>query len=482
MKLSTKLYLGFFIIPALILSAIAIYSISSFARIDRQVATIYDDQVIPLQEIKQISDSYAILIIDSVNKAHTGLLTNNEALQAINKATPIIRDAWSAYQRTKLTFQEQLLVAEIEDLFLPVNQQIETLKQVLNSQENSSLDAFDGALYKNIDPLTAKLQELSNLQIVIAKQEREKANLVYAETLLVFKLLLVTVMLIASPIGFVFSRSILAAFKDTLNAVVVNSTEMAIAAQEQERIAAQQASAVNQTTATMDELNTSSKVAANQAETAAAGAKQVLALAVVGNQKVARSLSEMDELKQKMTVMQSQILQLSEQTNQIGNISSLVSDLANQTNMLALNAAIEAVRAGTQGKGFAVVTAEIRKLADRSQQSAIKINGLVKDIKQAIHSTEIVTDDSMKALEEGAKISEDTAKAFGGVMAAIDDVAISVQTISLNAQQQAIAIQQVVEAMRILNIAAAQTASGIGQVKIGTQNLNETAIALKALV
>ena len=482
MKLSTKLYLGFFIIPALILIAIAIYSISSFERIDRQVSTIYDDRVVPLQQIKQISDSYAILIIDSVNKAHAGLLTKDEALQALNTALPIIQDNWSSYQTTRLTFQEQLFVAEIEELFLPVNNQIEQLKQALNTPGSSSLEKFDGALYKTIDPLTAKLQELSNLQIAVAKQEREKANLVYAEILLVFKLLLVTAMSIASPIGFVFSNSILTTFKRTLNAVVSTSTEMAVAAQEQERIAAQQASAVNQTTITMDQLNASSKVAANQAETAAAGAKQVLALAGIGTHKVARSLSEMVALKQKMVVIQTQILQVSEQTNQIGNISSVVSDLANQTNMLAFNAAIEAVRAGSQGKGFAVVAAEIRKLADRSQQSAIKINGLVEELQQAIHSTEIVTEDGMKTLENGAKISQDTAEAFGGVREAIDEVAVSVQTISLNAQQQAIAIQQVVEAMRVLNIAAAETASGISQVKIGTQNLNETAIALKYLV
>jgi len=79
MKLSTKLYLGFFIIPALILTILSIYSISSFDRIDRQVITIYDDRLIPLQQIKQVSDGYAILIMDSVNKANAGLLNDEQA-------------------------------------------------------------------------------------------------------------------------------------------------------------------------------------------------------------------------------------------------------------------------------------------------------------------------------------------------------------------------------------------------------------------
>ncbi|OCR01826.1 chemotaxis protein [Oscillatoriales cyanobacterium USR001] len=485
MKLSTKLYLGFFIIPALILITLSIYSISSFQRIDRQVITIYDDRIVPLQQIKQVSDSYAIIIMDSVNKAHAGLLSHKQALQDINKALQIIQDNWRAYQATKLTFQEQVFVAEAEELFLIANRKIEELKQVLkteDSQENSGLDNFYGALYKDIDPITAKLQQLTDLQIQVAKDEREKASLVYAEIQLVFKLLLIVAVLIASPVGFTFSRSVLTAFKQTLNAVITSSTEMAVAVEEQERIAAQQASAVNQTTITMEELNVSSKVAAEQAETAARGAKEVLNLATEGTKTVARSLNEMLNLKQKMIAMQTQIFQLSGQTNQIGNISSLVSDLANQTNMLALNAAIEAVRAGSHGQGFAIIATEIRKLADQSQKSATKINSLVENIQKAINSTEIVTADGMKTIEENANISQDTADTFGGVRSKIDEVTASAQSISLNAQQQAIAIQQVVEAMKILNTAATETASGISQIKIGTQNLQEVSLALKTLV
>ena len=482
MKLSTKLYLGFFIIPAMILMAIAIYSISSFERIDRQIATIYDDRVVPLQQIKQVSDSYAIVIIDSFNKAEVGLISNDDALQAINKAQIIIQDSWNAYHNTNLTLAEEAIIAETEDLFIQINSKIEQIEPVLKSQNTSQIDALERSLYKYTDPLTTKLKELINLQIRVAKEEREKADLVYAEIQLVFKILLVISLLIASPIGFTLSRSILTAFKHTLNALVATSTEMAVAAEEQDRIAAQQASAVNQTTSTMTELTASSKVAAQQAQAAAEGAKQVLDLASGGTQTVARSLLEMLALKQKMVAMQAQIFQLSEQTDRIGSISSLVSDLANQTNMLALNAAIEAVRTGTHSNGFAVIAAEIRKLADRSQKSATKIKELVEDIQKAIHSTEIVTRDGTKTLEEGAKISQDTAETFSGVKAAIDEVAVSVQTISLNAQQQAIAIQQVMEAMRVLNTAAAETASGIRQVKIGTQNLNEAALVLKTLV
>ncbi len=94
--------------------------------------------------------------------------------------------------------------------------------------------------------------------------------------------------------------------------------------------------------------------------------------------------------------MPSKLSVLSEQIGQIYNITNLVGDIANQTNMLALNAAVEAARAGEQGKGFAVIATEIRKLADQSRKSAERINNLVTDIQNATNTTVIVTDEGKK--------------------------------------------------------------------------------------
>src|SRR6185295_5640534 len=94
-----------------------------------------------------------------------------------------------------------------------------------------------------------------------------------------------------------------------------------------------------------------------------------------------KTIDGMSDLKDKVTAIAAQILKLSEQTSQIGGITDLVSDLASQTNMLALNAAVEAARAGEHGKGFAVVSAEIRKLADQSRKAAERINTLVADVQ-----------------------------------------------------------------------------------------------------
>jgi Methyl-accepting chemotaxis protein (MCP) signalling domain/Cache domain len=285
-----------------------------------------------------------------------------------------------------------------------------------------------------------------------------------------------------STIAIFWARKTTLSVNKIVRAIASTSAQIAVTVEQQERTVIQQVSAVDRTASTMEELDAASRACASQAEAAAAGAGQALALAERGSRAVDNTLKEMATLKQNVAAIQKQILNLSAQTNGIGNISSLVSDLANQTNMLALNAAVEAVRAGDSGKGFAVVASEIRKLADLSKESASKINGLVKDIQSAIGSTAMVTEEGTQTVEQGVKISLETAEAFAGVSQAINQIVLNSQQISLTAKNQAIAVQDIVESVNSLNLAAQETAAGISQVKLGTEQLNEAAKNLRAAV
>jgi methyl-accepting chemotaxis protein len=264
--------------------------------------------------------------------------------------------------------------------------------------------------------------------------------------------------------------------------ISTSSNEIAVTVQQQERAIAGQASSVNQTTTTMEELGASSRQSSEQATASAAGARQALVLAEEGTKAVHQTIQGMTTLKDKVEAIAQAIIRLSEQTNQISGISSLVGDLANQTNMLALNAAVEAARAGVHGKGFGVVASEIRKLADQSKKSSEKITALVADIQAAINTTVLVTDEGTKTVDQGLELTNSTATTFAGFADSINNVFLNSQQISLSAQQQAVAVQQVVAAMNSLNLSAKESVSGISQVKVSTEQLNEAAQKLKAVI
>lgn len=408
---------------------------------------------------------------DFLTDFHTGA---ELALQSADKIEPTVQDP---EQRIRLQRMRQL----VKQYYEGCNEDIVRLVQ--QNETATAIAVFNTDKYKNIVNEFLKVNREfreTELNLVNQKTKMTKEALSFlVSTLLVGSVLLV---LFGAGMAWLISSGIVATIDRAISSIASSSTEIAATVEEQERMASQQAASVNQTTTTMDELGASSRATSQQIETAASEAMQALSLAGLGTKAVEETLKAMATLKTKVEDLQGQIMQLSEQTDRIGNISTLVSDLANQTNMLALNAAVEAVRAGEHGKGFGVVASEIRKLADRSKKSATQINLLVADIQKAINSTVMVTDEGTKTVETGVNIASETAAAFAGVADAINNVVLSSQQVSLNAKQQAVAIEQVVEAMNSLNQAAAQTASGITQTKVGTQKLNEAALDLKAII
>ena len=283
-------------------------------------------------------------------------------------------------------------------------------------------------------------------------------------------------------IGYFLNRSIASALQETASNLSSTSSEMASTIEQHERTAMHQSAAVHQTTATMDELDASFNQTAEMVTTAADTARRAAQMAQNGIITVQQTRDGMVSLKEKVNIIAEQILSLSEQTSQIGSITSLVSDLANQTNMLALNAAVEAARAGEHGKGFTVVASEIRKLADESKKSAERINALVEDIQKATNSTVMATEEGTKTVDRSIITAEETVHAFDNVRQSCNSASDAAQQTLLSVPQQVTAVKQVLISMDALNTGARETADGIGQTKIGVENLRTTALKLKEMI
>ncbi|WP_319420414.1 methyl-accepting chemotaxis protein [Pleurocapsa sp. FMAR1] len=318
------------------------------------------------------------------------------------------------------------------------------------------------------------------LQQYVENNIKKKSQLTYS--MLVVIGIASAVLLIAWTFVLQRMRGYIQAINNIETVISNTSLKIASAVERQEKIANEQASSVSQTTSTVDLLGETSRRSAVQAEESAKSANMALSLAETGAQTVDQTRAGMESLKERVREIAEQIINLSEQTEQIAGVSELVGDLANQTNMLALNAAVEAARAGEYGKGFGVVAGEIRKLADQSRKSADKINNLVTDVQAAMNSAVMVTDEGKKTAESSIELALGTAESFIGVKEAVNSVFANTSEISSTAKEQAVGIQEILAAVNALNLGAMDTAADMENVKASTIQLKKFTEELKAIV
>jgi methyl-accepting chemotaxis protein len=378
-------------------------------------------------------------------------------------------------------------VSRLDELDSVIDRKLAELAQTIRLQragrrEETLALVLSGEGQEYMDEIRDHLNELSSIeQDLLAEREQRVANLVRLANL---SILIATVGAIAFGICVLIfiQQRVIQVIQRIARSIATSAAEIAVTVEQQERATTQQATSVNETTTSMDEMSASARQSAEQTDTAAEQARQALGFTADGTHAVERTLQGMNELQQSVSAIAAQIRQLNEQANRIGTISGVVSDLANQTNVLALNASIEAVRAGEGGKGFSVVAAEIRKLANESKLSAEQISSLVGAIQQAVDATDRVAEVGTQKVTEGVKIATETEQTFVGVAEAVNGVVVNNQQIALNVQQQSSGIAQVVAAMRDLNQAARETANGVTQIRGEIQQLSAAAETLQKLV
>jgi methyl-accepting chemotaxis protein len=283
-------------------------------------------------------------------------------------------------------------------------------------------------------------------------------------------------------IGLLIVNGITKHIAGAINAMASTSTEIAATVSQHERTASQQASMVNETTTTIQELGVSSRQTSEQASFAAEVAQNALKATEEGAVIVKQAIKGMNSLGAKVGMIADQTLKLGEQTAQIGNLANMVKDLSGEINMLALNAAVEAARAGEHGKGFAVVAGEVRKLANESKKSAEQANAIISDIQKATNATILRTEEGTKVVEEVTGYAGNVGELFDTLSEAANKVYENAQQVLLNTKQQSTALGQIVEAMNGLNTGARETAAGIIQTKTGIGQLNSAAGNLKQIL
>ena len=254
-----------------------------------------------------------------------------------------------------------------------------------------------------------------------------------------------------------------------------SAAELRASAVQQAAFASQQSSAVTETTATVEELAATAAQIADTATDVASSAQQTLELTEEGIAAVRDSVAAMDRITDKVGSIASSSASLGEKVSEIGRILALIDELSEQTNLLALNAAIEAARAGEHGRGFAVVAAEVRKLAERAQESTAQIQSLVTEIQAHTHSTVLASEEGAREATHGVAVAGSAVSALDRIADMVDSTTTAVAEISVATQQQRSASDQVVVAMAEVAEVSQQFAAGSQQAAASAQEITELA-------
>jgi methyl-accepting chemotaxis protein len=260
------------------------------------------------------------------------------------------------------------------------------------------------------------------------------------------------------------------------------SNEIRVAVSQQTSGAAEQSAAITQTTATVDEVKASADQASGLAVVVSDTAQEANRVAVGGVEAVGKATVGMGTIREQVQSIADNILALSEQSQQIGEIIATVNDLADQSNLLALNAAIEAARAGEQGKGFAVVAAEIRALAEQSKGATAQVRTLLSDIQRATNSAVLATEQGTSGVDHGVQLTEQTGQTIDELAGVIQDTARSAQQIAAAVRQHSVGMEQIASAMANISQVTSQSLAATTNTQQAAEHLADLAGRLDDLV
>ena len=470
------------------------------------MASIYTDRVVPLQELKSMSDAYSVDATDAIVELLRGNIAADVAAADLRTAHETAAKTWNEYLAAQMVAEEQALIDSTKPLIATADGAIERALALIEAGDMATLEAFDKSEFDPaIDPLIASLNRLIALQVEVSRVTYEEVehDLAFIERASVA--ILVGVLLLGVALAWTITRRITRALgaepgtvKDQLAAVARGELDHAFELRTNDRdsvmatlatmseslarvvsdvrsgsesvstaareIAAgnddlsqrtqEQASSLEETAASMEEMTSTVH---NNAE----NASQASQLAAMARQEAERGGEVAGKAVEAMSA-------ISQSSREIANIIGVIDEIAFQTNLLALNAAVEAARAGEQGRGFAVVAGEVRTLAQRSATAAKEIKTLIAT------STDKVT--------QGTALVDESGRTLANIVEAVKRVNDIVGEIAAANREQSTGIEQVNKSVMTMDEVTQQNAALVEEAAAASRTLQDQAETLTAKV
>jgi methyl-accepting chemotaxis protein len=246
--------------------------------------------------------------------------------------------------------------------------------------------------------------------------------------------------------------------------------------------ATEQAASINEITASLGEIEQSTNQTMDRAKELGNNAERTRENAESGLLAVEESIKGMKTVREKVQMIASTILELSHQTQQVGEITQVVNSLAQQSKMLALNASIEAAKAGEAGKGFAVVAAEVKNLAEQSEQSLTQVQKILEDIRFATEKAVMVTEEGTKQVDYGTNLVEKTGDVVKNLNDVIHETSVATHQIEAAIRQENIGIEQITAGMNEINKVTTNFVDSVTQTTEAMKHLSAITENLKKYI
>ncbi|KAF0214716.1 MAG: methyl-accepting chemotaxis, partial [Ignavibacteria bacterium] len=259
------------------------------------------------------------------------------------------------------------------------------------------------------------------------------------------------------------------------NQISSSTEELAAGAQEQSAQTGEIAGAVNQMSATIIQTTRHAAEASENAKEAGTVAKE-------GGKAVEDTINGMGRIANVVSRAAQVVQELGKGSEQIGEIVQVIDDIADQTNLLALNAAIEAARAGEQGRGFAVVADEVRKLAERTTKATKEIAVMIKRIQNDTKEAVVSMNEGTKEVEVGKELAEKAGGSLRQIIGSSGKVVDIITQVAAASEEQSSAAEQISKNIESISNVTHEAASGTQQIARAAEDLNRLTDNLQNLI
>ncbi|MBZ4406934.1 methyl-accepting chemotaxis protein [Myxococcus sp. XM-1-1-1] len=235
--------------------------------------------------------------------------------------------------------------------------------------------------------------------------------------------------------------------------------------------ATEQASSLDQTSATTEELARSARQIAENAGSVAQIAQRTLGAAQQGQRSAESFLGSMERMKQDNVAIASSVVRLNKRVQQIGKIVEFINGVADKSDLLALNAELEGTKAAEVGRGFSLVAAEMRRLAENVLESTKEIEGLIEEVREASAAAVSATEGGVRAVESGTTLAQQVSESLRQITKLAGKTSDAVRSISLATQQQQTGTDQLAETMADILRITQQSLNATKQVSTANTDL-----------